>query len=404
MCQSFLMLLFMVLGIVDSVMGQEQPLGRPGPGPSLLNPDVSFDGLFTVGGFSNPNHLQLGGHDPKVNGITAQNFETTFKSVIDPFWEGIAHMVLLIEEGATKIELEEAYMTSLDFPWGLQLIGGQFFTRFGRLNPSHPHAWNFADQPVINGRVFGGDGLRQTGLQLSWLSPTPFFLEWRGSVQNANGETAPSFINPAASKTAPENVYLTRPLVARPAVTFRDLLYMGGVKSSWDLSESLTAVAGGSLLYGPNNTGLETITRMYGVDLYLKWKPEVTDHGWPFVTWQTEAIWRAYDAAEYTDTGASTHVPAATIQDSGWYSQLVYGFSRGWTAGIRWDWVNGGNSASPDLDQRTRIAPSLTYYPSEFSKIRFQYNFDKAQHRADPIHAVFVQFEFLMGAHGAHQF
>ncbi len=50
----------------------------------------------------------------------------------------------------------------------------------------------------------------------------------------------------------------------------------------------------------------------------------------------------------------------------------------------------------------------LTWYPTEFSKIRLQYNHDFLQ--ADDFFpqseadSVFLQFEFILGAHGAHKF
>ena len=53
--------------------------------------------------------------------------------------------------------------------------------------------------------------------------------------------------------------------------------------------------------------------------------------------------------------------------------------------------------------ERWRLSPNLTWYPSEFSKIRLQYNYDN---RADlgVDHSVWLQFEFLLGAHAAHKF
>ena len=42
----------------------------------------------------------------------------------------------------------------------------------------------------------------------------------------------------------------------------------------------------------------------------------------------------------------------------------------------------------------------LTYYPSEFSKIRLQYNYDHRDLVGDD-HSVWMQFEFLLGSHAA---
>ena len=63
---------------------------------------------------------------------------------------------------------------------------------------------------------------------------------------------------------------------------------------------------------------------------------------------------------------------------------------------------------SPDRQSRERISGDLTWYPTEFSKIRLQYNHDfleendfLSQRQADEL---FLQFEFILGAHGAHKF
>src|SRR5213079_454968 len=98
-------------------------------------------------------------------------------------------------QGETTIEDEEAYLETLALPWNLQFKGGQFFTEFGRLNPTHPHTWDFVDQPLVNGRFLGEDGLRSAGVRLSYLMPTPFYSELFMAVQNSQGGTAFSFRN-----------------------------------------------------------------------------------------------------------------------------------------------------------------------------------------------------------------
>ena len=169
----------------------------PSLGPLRLL-DLSFDLVGAAGGSTaseaDLRGLKAGGHDPKNHGVTVQNVELTFAGVVDPYLRGDAHIVLLIDaEGETVIELEEAYLSSLDLPFNLELEAGQLFTEFGRLNPTHPHSWDFVDQPVVSSRFFGPDGLRSPGVQLSWLAPLPFFAELVVSAQNAQGETVTSF-------------------------------------------------------------------------------------------------------------------------------------------------------------------------------------------------------------------
>src|SRR6185295_6008189 len=132
------------------------------------------------------------------------------------------------------IEIEEAYATSLEFPANLQLKAGQFLTAVGRHNPTHPHAWDFVDIPLVSGKFFGGDGLRNPGVQLSWLSPLPWFLEVIGSVQNSTGDTATSF-NPDGRMR-----------------TLGDAVYLGRLNNFFALSEELALNVGLSFLSGRN--------------------------------------------------------------------------------------------------------------------------------------------------------
>ena len=61
-------------------------------------------------------------------------------------------------------------------------------------------------------------------------------------------------------------------------------------------------------------------------------------------------------------------------------------------------------------DDRSRLSTALTWHPTEFSKLRFQYDWDRAQFlsgspgQSDDAHSLWVQWEFTMGAHGAHAF
>ena len=97
--------------------------------------------------------------------------------------------------------------------------------------------------------------------------------------------------------------------------------------------------------------------------------------------------------------------------DWGFYSQVLWGFKPGWVAGLRGDFVAPTKTAiyetilGRDLDRATRwrISPNLTWYPSEFSKIRLQYNYDDRD-GVGVDHSIWLQFEFLLGAHAAHKF
>ena len=61
--------------------------------------------------------------------------------------------------------------------------------------------------------------------------------------------------------------------------------------------------------------------------------------------WQTEAMYRRYEAGR----GADQLFPVAeTFHDWGMYSQVVWGFKKGWTAGVRGDYLHMQDSAFTD--------------------------------------------------------
>jgi hypothetical protein len=109
--------------------------------------------------------------------------------------------------------------------------------------------------------------------------------------------------------------------------------------------------------------------------------------------------------------GLIHNTPRETLTDYGFYSQLAYGFRKGWVANLRGEYVARNEAADyeklygDDSDRlaRWRISPNLTWYPSEFSKLRLQYNYDHRQSFGAE-HSIWLQLEFLLGSHGAHKF
>lgn len=359
--------------------------------------DISFDSLFTAGGStareSEINRLQAGSHDPKKRGFTTQNLEFSMLGAVDPYFNGEAHLIYQIDStGESKVEVEEAFLTTQSLPYDLQAKAGTYFTEFGRLNPQHPHSWDFVDQPIINSRMFGGDGLRGPGARLSWFMPLPWYLEVFGGIQNANGETAFSFLNAAGKDFSG---YM---LIDRDVRSMKDLLYSARWLNSFDLNKETTFNLGFSSLWGPNASWTDTQTNIYGTDIYMKWKPLLNNRGFPFVSWQTELMKRDYEAGE----------EKVYLDDWGVYSQLLWGFKRNWVAGLRYDFADGNGKATDYLrDRRHRISSNLTWYLTEFSKLRLQYNYDKAQHingNNGDEHSVWLQFEFMLGSHPKHKF
>jgi len=430
---------------------------RVGRGSAYV--DIGLIGTFAAGGSTASDiegGLELGGHDPNQRGFTVQGVELSLSGAVDPYFRGNVNVLFSLDAaGESFLELEEAWLETISLPADLQLRAGQFFTEFGRQNPTHPHAWAFVDAPLVNGRFLGPDGLRNPGARLSWLMPTPFYSELFCSLQNSHGETASSFRGGGHSHAGEEETE-GLPFAFRHNENDRgvrnmdDLLYTVRYAASVDLSDAQTALLGASAAFGPNNSGelgTDTRTEIYGVDVFWKWKSVNHQAGFPFVSWQTEAMLRRFEAGSFDwdeegnggdadangfpDEGvivdpagaAPAVLPAERLADYGFYSQVLYGFRRGWVAGLRFDYVSGDrgdyeNSGllladnagggtpvgrDPLRNMRWRLSPNLTWYPSEFSKIRLQYNYDDRRDIGVD-HSVWLQFEFLLGAHAAHKF
>jgi hypothetical protein len=398
------------------VTSAPETISTTGAGASLTQPitigggknymNISLDGLFALAYSSakDLDHIEVGDHDPQQRGFNARNIELAFDGAVDPYFEGFANIVFKLDnDNQTDVEVEEAFMQTTSLPFNLQLKAGQFFAAFGRLNPTHPHTWDFVDTPLVNGLFLGPDGLRGVGAQTSWTLPLPWYSQLIVASQNGRGSTGFSFRNPGDN-----GMFFDRITTDREARGLQDFVWIPRFENSFNLSDTQTVLAGVSGAFGSNETGANSRTQIYGADLLYKWKSSHAEGGFPFVKWQTEFMYRRYQAGR----GADDSFPVAeTFHDWGLYSQVLWGFKKGWVAGVRGDYVDMQDSKfTDDLDRqsRWRLSANLTWYPTEFSKIRLQYNQDFLEQNfflsAREVESVFLQWEFILGAHGAHKF
>mgnify|MGYP000386024797 CR=1 FL=1 len=111
----------------------------------------------------------------------------------------------------------------------------------------------------------------------------------------------------------------------------------------------------------------------------------------------------------------SDPVEASTLssRQDGWYAQAIWQFVRTWSVGLRYHMDDSANTGSDEavLDEAgllshghtpKRVSLMAQWVPSEYSRIRLQYNRDESYQVTDD--QVFLQYTFSMGAHGAHQY
>ncbi len=323
-----------------------------------LLPDISAIGTFSGAYFSTEPVAGTTGADPAKTGFNLQEIELAVQSVIDPYFK--ADIILAF--GEASVELEEGYFTTLNLPKGFQIRGGKFRLPFGRQNPKHLETLDFADNTLANKYFFGPDGIKELGVEASYLLPTPFFLQLQGTF--SNGDNATSF----------------------NSLRKKDFLYQGRVSTSFDTSENTSILLGSSIATGANATTVDSgqLTNIIGGDFLFKWKPA----SYRSLVWQTEFIYRRMNS------------PTSFNRDGGLYSYADYQFSKRWHAGLRYDQM--GLPAN-SIARESRITPAITFNPTEFSRIRAQYEYDKIK-GTKSAHAAFLQFEFSMGPHGAHAF
>ena len=221
---------------------------------------------------------------------------------MDPYFNAQVNVVYFTDrDGESQFELEEAFAESTSIPYGLKLKAGQYYTDFGRHNPQHPHTWQFVDMPFGWTRMLGPDGMRGAGAQMSWLLPVETPITLTGGVQNANGETMSSFVNPGEEEgddhghghADVESTFGEQR--GREVRSLDDLVWTGRGTASFDLDDEWTTLFGGSAAYGPNSAGSSANTTLLGFDATARWTSVEAQRGFPFVEATFEYLDRDYE-------------------------------------------------------------------------------------------------------------
>ncbi len=177
------------------------------------------------------------------------------------------------------------------------------------------------------------------------------------------------------------------------------LNYVGRVRAYRDLTEGTNIDLGTSYAFGPTDVGQATplpvgVTppvlnkSLYGFDATFRYRP-LRRAIYKRLNLRTEMVWSRQD------------LPAGDEMTAfGWYGLAEYQFARRWYVGGRYD--RSGRTLDGSLHDNGGSF-FMTYWPSEFSQIRGQY---RLTNYAEGVRAneFLFQFNFAIGAHGAHVF
>lgn len=326
----------------------------------VFNPDIAVIGDFL--GAAGPNTVNPG------PALEMHESEASFQAVVDPY----ARADFFMSFGEEGVSLEEGYLTFPAIPGGLLVKVGKQRAAFGRVNTLHNHVLPWTDRPLVNMNLVGGeDGIDDAGFSVARLIPNPwFFLEATGQVYR--GDSDDLF---HSSQRA-------------------DLSYVGHLRGYQDITENTNVDLGLSYSRGHNTSGVNDgidigrfVTDLWGVDATLRWRPLQRSIYHSFVG-RSELIW------------SNREQPDGTQHAFGYYVSGDYQLARRWFAGARYDRSDRAQNAALTDSGQSLL---LTYWPSEFSQVRGQYRRTKYA-AADTANEFLFQFQFSIGAHGAHPF
>lgn len=353
-------------------------------------------------------------------GFSTGHNELSLSANVDDKFFGKLTASLIEAEGATEVELEEAWFETMGLGQGITLKAGRFFSNLGYINQQHEHAYDFVDSPLVYQAMVGGK-LIDTGVQARWLAPTDFYLELGAEI--LSGKSFPGGEN---TDGADGSTLFVK--------TGGDI----GNSSSWQLGLSSYSTefdvreGGGHHHGGAEEAGVDIELEngesdIFVVDFVYKWSPNGNSSQRNF-KFQAEFFQREEKGEGLLAEAGDEATADYDGEQEGYYVSAIYQFMPRWRAGIRYDKISSDNKLSNfdgdadgdtntlDVDEfgeDTGLGPvdhdpeslslMVDYSRSEFSRLRFQLSdMELIKGNSDSIFT--VQYIMSLGAHGAHKF
>lgn len=311
----------------------------PAPSPAQSSGNAAFNPA--IGVVFQGTLWGVDGPASDSEGFAVGETELIMNANVDDKFAAYLTAALAFEDGASELEIEEAWVETTALPAGFGARFGRIASGFGYLNAKHSHQWDFVDLPLPYQAFFDGRYV-DNGARLTWLAPTDLYVELGGEILQGEGDP---------SGLAASSVFAN----------------VGG-----DVGP------GGSWLAGASYLDRDEMASLTGAHFVWKWAPQGNWRDRNFIF-----------QAEYFDHGG-------VGIDGGWYAQAVYQPVERWRLGTRADGLK------TDGDDPRRFSVMLDWSNSEFSRLRMQFTRDESG--LEDRNEWGLQYIHSIGAHGAHSF
>ncbi len=345
------------------------PVGAYG---GLMNPDISF--IANMKGFLSSND-----DNPVNQRFLVGEAELGLQGFLWPGIRGDAFVAFEQHvEGdgyvTTETHLEEAYVSFLDLPAGLQVQAGRQLQDFGRLNALHPHHWAIPDTPLPLLRLFGDHPWLDDGVQISTLIPNP----WDAYVKVQGGVWSGWQLGQQHGEEHAHEEELAEAAELDQLTRWNGNVFTARASLDFPLTDNTNLMPGYSFA---GDDGGDTF--LHGLDLTLI-------HRWPQsyrrLRWQNELFYRDWEAGH----------DRRDADDWGGYSLLQLTLDKYWETGVRFDWWDADH-----LDSEWGLTTFLSYFFSHSMFLRPAYRFNSFPDGSKE-HLALVQFVWGLGPH-AHR-
>ncbi len=331
--------------------------------------------------------------------FSARELELTLGYDVDPFTRFDAVVSFSDFEDAG---LEEAYVTYFGLPHDLHLKGGKFRPRAGKAIATHRDQLDTVDEPLVIQHYFGAEGMSKSGVELSRFFPQFNDMLTQelvlGVIEGGAGEGGELF-----------------------GETRRRPTYYAHLKNYFEVSDVSNLELGATFLRGSADPDARDEVNALGLDLTynyyvtpvnkLKWQTELyyQDRRETEIFDRNAALAYLQAAAAFLDSGDPGELaaviadgPIRTVYDDhpwGMYTVIDYRLSPRFGIGGRFDYVEPVFALSTDPRSADKgFAAYLTFYQSEFVRLRLQYeHVDFAS--GDDDNRFYLQGTYAIGVH-----